>query len=1087
MTGRPGALPGEDVLTLPPAWLRALHPRRGGTRVPPPRGSRAAEVPGILAAAGPHVDGLPSNGRADPAVRAAARRHLKGEPDAAGAAAVAAVAAAVPGTGEAPGVHRAFADRWHADHGIGFAACAVVELARLTVGDPASGVEVVRHAGGWPEEGPGGVLRHVRRLLAVAPDAEYDDAVRRLADHRTTPAARGLAAYLVPTRRDWVDECVEDAAKIRWLRRPARLSVADPARLDRPELMPDQTAYARDEFVTLADGVGPGLLGFLLRCLDWSAGARDRGLVLDTVAALPSDSAFGALLDLIDGKGVRRQVRREARRALSAAAARFPVRALRLSADSAGPDVRLFLRDHVAANPELVAAALPLLPGGVRAVVEPLTASAGPDLPEAPPDVLPAPPWDRRVKPVVRGLEPPATRGIAWGDGERAAWTAEAARSVPCPDAPDWERFARSHNGGPRQWEVLLHAPERFALPLLAEIERRARWCDPAVSRGILARFGTRAYKAALSLAEYSVADHAGLFVPFRVADVAARMAGRLLRGGPPADAARAWCDRHGPAAVPYLAPAALGTRTAPRRAAEAALRRIAARHGVDAVTGAFPEAAGELRTVLTAHPAQTGLARRPKYDAWASTAALPRVLLRGGERTLPAEAVRTLVELLALPDVPGADAVETACDPGSLAEFGLALFERWRAGGMPSDGRWALEQLARTGDDAAVRALVRALRGWTRRDVRDVACGLRTLAGIGTDAALCAVYETALKGRARKVRDAAAEVFAEAAAARDLDTETLADRVVPGLGLDADGTVALDYGPRRFVVGFDDRLAPVVLDGDGARRGTVPRPTAKDDPELAPAAHARFALLRKDVEAVALLQAERLESAMAAGRRWTPGEFRGYAVAHPVVRRIARRLVWIAEDAGEDGAAGGGAATAFRIAEDGTFADAADETFEPSGTARIGVAHPELLGAATATWAEILADYEMLQPFPQLGRPCLGLTEPELDATVLERLAGLRLPRRDVYDLPSRGWTRDPREPIDKGVSMRVAHGRHVVVEFEPGSDAATLSVRCVRASAVPAGAPARGAARVRFRDLDPVRTSEALTPLLALSVTPR
>ncbi|RSN53922.1 DUF4132 domain-containing protein [Actinomadura sp. WAC 06369] len=1087
----PDALPDEDVLTLPSAWLRLLHPRRGGTPVPRPRGGYAADVPDLLAAAAPHVEGLPRNARSAPDVRDAARRHLAGEPDALGAAAVAAVAAAATAGQDLAGAHaahRAFADRWHAGHGLGFAACAAVELTRLTVTRDASGFAVERHTGVWPEEGATGPLRHVRRLLATAPAADHDDAVRLLADRRTTPAAAGVAAYLAPTRRDWVAECVEESAATPWLRRLARLSVADPAPLGRSSLVPYGHVHARDELVTLADGVGPDLLGILLDRLELGGlTARDRGFLLDTVAVLPSDEAFGALLGLLVRKGVRRQVRRDARRALGAAAARFPVRALRLAAASGGADVRLLLRDHVAANPELVAAVLPDLPGDVRAVVEPLAAGGGPALPEAPPDVLPAPPWDRPVKPVVRGAAPPATRGTAWDDGERAAWFAEAARRVPPPDAPDWERIVRSYRRGDVQWQVLLHAPEEFTGPLLADLERNPRWCDPAVARGIVARLGERAYRAALALVGYSVADHVGLLVPFRDAEVAAQMAGRLLRGGPAGEAARDWCDRHGPAAAPYLAPDALGTRTGARRAAEAALRRIAARHGTDAVAAAVPAAAEELRTLLTAHPAQTGLARRPKLDGWANLAALPPVLLRGGDRVLPAEAVRTLVELLALPDDGGAGAVEEVCDPGSLAEFGLALFERWRVGGMPSDGRWALEQLARTGDDAAVRAVLRALRGWTKRDVRDVTCALRTLAGIGSDTAVTALYEMSVKGRARKVRDAAAEVLAETAAARGLAVETLADRSVPRLGLDADAATTLDYGPRRFTVGFDERLAPVVADGDGARRATLPRPTAKDDPVLAPAAHARFADLRKEVEAVALLQVERLERAMLDGRRWTPGEFRGYAVAHPVVRRIARRLVWIAEEDGGhgDGGHGDGGATAFRVAEDGTFADAADEAFEPSGTARIRVAHPELLGAETETWTEIFADYEVLQPFAQLGRPCLRLTGRERDASVLGRFEGMRLLRRDVHDLPADGWTWNSAETIEKGVSRPVGGGLHVVVEFEPGPDAATLSVRCVRASAASVQDGAHADTPVRFRDLDPVRTSEALTALTALACT--
>ncbi|MDL4776417.1 DUF4132 domain-containing protein [Actinomadura xylanilytica] len=84
-----------------------------------------------------------------------------------------------------------------------------------------------------------------------------------------------------------------------------------------------------------------------------------------------------------------------------------------------------------------------------------------------------------------------------------------------------------------------------------------------------------------------------------------------------------------------------------------------------------------------------------------------------------------------------------------------------------------------------------------------------------------------------------------------------------------ASGTLTLDYGPRRFVIGFDEMLRPTVADEGGPGRKSLPKPGAKDAPELARAAHKQFAGLRKDVRTVAADQLARFESAMVTGRRW--------------------------------------------------------------------------------------------------------------------------------------------------------------------------------------------------------------------------
>ena len=59
-----------------------------------------------------------------------------------------------------------------------------------------------------------------------------------------------------------------------------------------------------------------------------------------------------------------------------------------------------------------------------------------------------------------------------------------------------------------------------------------------------------------------------------------------------------------------------------------------------------------------------------------------------------------------------------------------------------------------------------------------------------------------------------------------------------------------------------------------------------------------------------------------------------------------------------------------------------------PEG-ALIRLAHPVALGERLADWAEILADYEVLQPFAQLARPIMAFTERELTTGRLARFEG--------------------------------------------------------------------------------------------------
>jgi hypothetical protein len=176
----------------------------------------------------------------------------------------------------------------------------------------------------------------------------------------------------------------------------------------------------------------------------------------------------------------------------------------------------------------------------------------------------------------------------------------------------------------------------------------------------------------------------------------------------------------------------------------------------------------------------------------------------------------------------------------------------------------------------------------------------------------------------------------------------------------------------------------------------------------------------------------------MVRGRRWPLAEFRDLFVNHPLVWHIVRRLVLSAghDKAGHDKAQHDGTTTTFRIAEDRTFADIDDEAITLPGSATIGIPHPLDLSETLHPWSELFADYEILQPFAQLGRAVHTLSESERATGRLARFEGVTVPVGKVLGLQRRGWDRG--EPQDSGVepwiSREVVPGHYVTIGLDPG-----------------------------------------------------
>ncbi|WP_260610821.1 hypothetical protein [Streptomyces sp. WAC06614] len=134
-----------------------------------------------------------------------------------------------------------------------------------------------------------------------------------------------------------------------------------------------------------------------------------------------------------------------------------------------------------------------------------------------------------------------------------------------------------------------------------------------------------------------------------------------------------------------------------------------------------------------------------------------------------------------------------------------------------------------------ALRLLAPVIRSWPGEGAHQRAVdGLDVLGAIGTDTALLSLHGIAQRARFKALKARAGERIAEVAAGLGLTAEQLADRLVPDLGLDAHGTTTVDYGGRRFTVGFDEQLTPYVADATGRRLRDCPsrvRRTTRSSP----------------------------------------------------------------------------------------------------------------------------------------------------------------------------------------------------------------------------------------------------------------
>ncbi len=382
--------------------------------------------------------------------------------------------------------------------------------------------------------------------------------------------------------------------------------------------------------------------------------------------------------------------------------------------------------------------------------------------------------------------------------------------------------------------------------------------------------------------------------------------------------------------------------------------------------------------------------------------AALPKIVLHEGT-VLAADHLKRLGAVLKAGERRVIDELKQIAEPASLAEFGWDLFQAWLTGGAPSKDKWAFTALGLLGTDETARRITPLIRAWPGESQHARAVlGLEVLGEIGTDVALMMLKGIAQKVKFKGLQEKAREKMDVIAEKRGMTAEQLADRLVPDLDLEDDGSRTLDFGPRSFRVGFDEALGPFVIDATGTRLKDLPKPNTKDDPTLCAEATEAWKAMKKDVRALAGIQILRLELAMGNSRRWSGDEFRNFFVEHPLLTHLVRRLVWGVYASGR----GGAVQRTFRVAEDRSYADQGDDACEVKGAEVIGIVHRmQLADGDAAAWGKLFGDYEIAQPFEQLGRATYRLTADELSGKLVTRFSGRVVETKKLLSLMSRGW----------------------------------------------------------------------------------
>jgi hypothetical protein len=343
--------------------------------------------------------------------------------------------------------------------------------------------------------------------------------------------------------------------------------------------------------------------------------------------------------------------------------------------------------------------------------------------------------------------------------------------------------------------------------------------------------------------------------------------------------------------------------------------------------------------------------------------------------------------------------------DRQTSGDFAHKLFAAFLENGPSKADAWALIPAALLGDNRVITALAAKVRAWADSfDQKLGTWGVEALALSATVPALAALHAIAEKfaGNTRRkfavVGDAAQTAIENAARRLKVSLDELGDVLVPNMGFEPGRPRVIEAEKRKIeaVIGLDFKLAMKDLE-TGKKVASIPK--------AAPAElQVEFKGLGKLLTEVAKAQAARLERLMVRQYRWPAARWRELFQQQPVLFPFSVRLVWGAYDENRKLLA------TFRALPDRSMTDNNDEPYELNA-ALVGIVHPlELTAEDRDAWRSHLSDYEIEQPFLQIERQVVTVSEDLKDRVAFEGLQGAELNAFAFRGkVEKSGWLRAP------------------------------------------------------------------------------
>ncbi|MCR5137090.1 MAG: leucine-rich repeat protein [Oscillospiraceae bacterium] len=252
----------------------------------------------------------------------------------------------------------------------------------------------------------------------------------------------------------------------------------------------------------------------------------------------------------------------------------------------------------------------------------------------------------------------------------------------------------------------------------------------------------------------------------------------------------------------------------------------------------------------------------------------------------------------------------------------------------------------------------------------------------------------------------------------RGTDADSIRDNIISDFGLDENGKRTWTLAGRMITAVLNPDLTLTLQDADGKVLKSVPKKGA--DPEEYDAVSKEFTDMRKTIRPTAKTRNDKIFADFLSGRTRPGKDWKKAYLGNPVLRMLARLIVWE-----QDG-------NTFILDEKGAARDVSGNACEVTD-APVGVAHPmEMSGEAVEAWQKYFTEKGLKQPFEQVW-------EPVADATLVKpgRYDGCTIPlymlmNREKHGIVMEGQSRITLAGCSAGLKLVEGHHDWVNNDFE-------------------------------------------------------